>query len=750
MPARVLMQDFTGVPAVVDLAAMRDAMAAHRRRPGADRPARPGRPGHRPLGPGRPLPHAGRVRLQRRARVRAQRRALRSCCAGRRPRSTACASCRPARASSTRSTSSTWPRSSCRATTMDGATVAFPDTLVGTDSHTTMVNGLGVLGYGVGGIEAEAVLLGQPLYQPMPRVVGVRLFGDLPRGSTATDLVLVISQHAAHARRRGLVRRVRRRRPGLAGAGRPGDDLEHVARVRRDGGALPDRRRDARLPAPDRPRRRAGRAGRGATPRRTRCGASRAPGPTSTRRSSSTCRPSSRASPARAGRRTRSACPTCRQNFRERLSADGRPRTRSTVDGNGQSADDRPRLGGHRRHHLLHQHRQPDGDGRRRAAGAQCAGARAVGQADGQDVAWRPGSRAVTEYLDRGRPARAARGARLRRRRLRLHDVHRQQRAARRRRSRRRSRATSWSWPPCCPATATSRAASIRWPAPATSPRRRSSSPSPWPARSISTSRHEPLGTDRDGKPVFLADIWPTPEEIKHDHRRVGIAGHLRAHLRERVRRRRALARRCRCRSAAAATPGTRPRPTSRGRRSSTASPREPAPVSDIVGARGAGRARRLGHHRPHLAGRLDPGLEPGRPVAAGARRGAARVQLVRRAARPSRGDDARHVRQHPAAQRAGRARKVRTRRTSRRGERDVHLRRGDALPARRRAADRHRRPRIRHRAHRATGRPRARRCWASGPCWPRATSASIAPTWSAWACCRCSSCRARTPSRWA
>ena len=61
--------------------------------------------------------------------------------------------------------------------------VAFPDTLVGTDSHTTMVNGLGVLGYGVGGIEAEAVLLGQPLYQPMPHIVGVRLNGELPRGS---------------------------------------------------------------------------------------------------------------------------------------------------------------------------------------------------------------------------------------------------------------------------------------------------------------------------------------------------------------------------------------------------------------------------------------------------------------------------------------------------------------------------------------------------------------------------------------
>jgi aconitate hydratase len=72
--------------------------------------------------------------------------------------------------------------------------VAFPDSLVGTDSHTTMINALGVLGYGVGGIEAEAVLLGQPLYQPMPHVVGVRLTGELPQGSTATDLVLVVTE----------------------------------------------------------------------------------------------------------------------------------------------------------------------------------------------------------------------------------------------------------------------------------------------------------------------------------------------------------------------------------------------------------------------------------------------------------------------------------------------------------------------------------------------------------------------------
>ncbi len=76
----------------------------------------------------------------------------------------------------------------------EGETVAFPDSLVGTDSHTTMISGLGILGYGVGGIEAEAVMLGQPLYQPLPKVVGVRLHGALPQGSTATDLVLVISQ----------------------------------------------------------------------------------------------------------------------------------------------------------------------------------------------------------------------------------------------------------------------------------------------------------------------------------------------------------------------------------------------------------------------------------------------------------------------------------------------------------------------------------------------------------------------------
>ena len=84
----------------------------------------------------------------------------------------------------------------------DGATVAYPDSLVGTDSHTTMINGLGVLGWGVGGIEAEAVMLGQPIYMLIPEVIGFRLTGELAEGATATDAVLTVTQML---RKRGVV-----------------------------------------------------------------------------------------------------------------------------------------------------------------------------------------------------------------------------------------------------------------------------------------------------------------------------------------------------------------------------------------------------------------------------------------------------------------------------------------------------------------------------------------------------------------
>lgn len=84
----------------------------------------------------------------------------------------------------------------------DGALTAFPDTLIGTDSHTTMVNGIGVLGWGVGGIEAEVVMLGQPYYIAIPEVIGVRLVGELREGATATDIVLTVTETL---RRRGVV-----------------------------------------------------------------------------------------------------------------------------------------------------------------------------------------------------------------------------------------------------------------------------------------------------------------------------------------------------------------------------------------------------------------------------------------------------------------------------------------------------------------------------------------------------------------
>src|SRR5204863_4345716 len=100
-------------------------------------------------------------------------------------------------------------------TTEGDAPQAYPDTLVGTDSHTTMINGLGVLGWGVGGIEAEAAMLGQPVSMLIPQVVGFRLTGRLAEGATATDLVLTVTQML---RKKGVVGKfVEFYGPGLAG-----------------------------------------------------------------------------------------------------------------------------------------------------------------------------------------------------------------------------------------------------------------------------------------------------------------------------------------------------------------------------------------------------------------------------------------------------------------------------------------------------------------------------------------------------
>ncbi len=119
--------------------------------------------------------------------------------------------------------------------------VAFPDSVVGTDSHTTMINGLAVLGWGVGGIEAEAAMLGQPISMLIPEIIGFKLTGKLREGVTATDLVLTVTQML---RKKGVVGKfVEYYGPGLdqLSAGRPRHPGQHGAGIWRDLRLLPDR-----------------------------------------------------------------------------------------------------------------------------------------------------------------------------------------------------------------------------------------------------------------------------------------------------------------------------------------------------------------------------------------------------------------------------------------------------------------------------------------------------------------------------
>ncbi|HEU5108973.1 MAG TPA: aconitase family protein, partial [Micromonosporaceae bacterium] len=195
-PARVLMQDFTGVPCVVDLATMREAVRDLGGDPGKVNPLAPAELviDHSVIADlfGREDAFARNVELEYQ-RNRERYQFLR------------------------------WGQTAFNEfkvvppgtgivhqvnieylarTVMERNGQAYPDTVVGTDSHTTMVNGMGVLGWGVGGIEAEAAMLGQPVSMLIPRVVGFKLSGEMPAGTTATDLVLTITEML---RRHGVV-----------------------------------------------------------------------------------------------------------------------------------------------------------------------------------------------------------------------------------------------------------------------------------------------------------------------------------------------------------------------------------------------------------------------------------------------------------------------------------------------------------------------------------------------------------------
>ena len=251
MPARVLLQDFTGVPCVVDLAAMRDALKAMGSDPDRANPLIPA---------DLVIDHSVQVdefgtsgafaanallefqrNQERYALLRWGQSAFRNFRVV------------PPDTGIVHQVNLEYLAPVVFTAERDGRLLAYPDTLVGTDSHTTMINGLGVLGWGVGGIEAEACMLGQPVSMLLPEVVGFRLRGNLPEGSTATDLVLTVTEILR--KKRVVGKFVEYFGPGLAELSVA--DRATIANmaplVRSHGRLLPRGRRNAALPSPHQP-----------------------------------------------------------------------------------------------------------------------------------------------------------------------------------------------------------------------------------------------------------------------------------------------------------------------------------------------------------------------------------------------------------------------------------------------------------------------------------------------------------------
>jgi len=191
-PARVLMQDFTGVPAVVDLAAMRDAIKKLGGNPGTINPQIPV---ELIVDHSIQVDYCGTAgSLTQNVAKEYERNAERYSFLKWAQANFDNFNVVPPNSGICHQVNLEYLARVTYTEERDGAMFLYPDTLVGTDSHTTMINGLGVLGWGVGGIEAEAVMLGQPYFMPIPEVIGVKLTGELEPGVTATDLVLTITQ----------------------------------------------------------------------------------------------------------------------------------------------------------------------------------------------------------------------------------------------------------------------------------------------------------------------------------------------------------------------------------------------------------------------------------------------------------------------------------------------------------------------------------------------------------------------------
>ncbi len=579
--------------------------------------------------------------------------------------------------------------------------VAYPDTLVGTDSHTTMVNGLGVLGWGVGGIEAEAAMLGQPVSMLIPKVVGFKLVGELPEGATATDLVLTITEmlreHGvvgkfvefygegvaavplanratignmspeygstvaifpiddetirylrmtgreeqqvalveAYAKAQGLWHDPKAEPaysetieldlstvvPSIAGPKRPQDrvSLSDAKDGFRDGAGGLHRRRGARVEG----RRGLGRVVPGERLARHRYDGQRC-GRTAARRA----------------RRTR---PSGRPSNPAKVSLDGQEFevdhghvVIAAITSCTNTSNPSVMIGA--------------------ALLAKKAVERGLTRKPWVKTTLAPGSKVVMDYYERAGltpyldklgfnlvgygcttcignsgPLQEPISKAVNDNDLAVVSVL----SGNRNFEGRINPDVKMNYlmsPPLVVAYALAGSMDI----------------------DITT---EPLGQDADGADVFLKDIWPSAQEIQEVVDSAVRLGDVQSQLRRRVRRRRDLAepadadrqrlrvgRRLDVRAQAAVLRGHARRPGAGHRHRGRA------------GARGA---RRLGDHRPHLAGRLDQGRLAGGRLPAGARRRPARLQLLRLAARQPRGDDPRHLREHPAAQPA-RARRPR------------------------------------------------------------------------------------------
>ena len=450
-PSRVLMQDFTGVPAIVDLAAMRDAMEELGGDPTKINPLVPVE---------LVIDHsiqvdsfAEKMAFKKNAELEFERNQERY--AFLRWGQTAFDNFSVVPPNTGICHQVNLEYLSRVVTARDGQ--AFPDTLVGTDSHTTMVNGLGVLGWGVGGIEAEAAMLGQPVSMLLPQVVGFRMENELPEGATATDLVLTVTEML---RERGVVGKfVEFFGPGLANM--PLADRATIGNMSPEFGSTcaifpVDAETLRYLEFTGRPDRAAG-AGRGLRRASRACSTTRTPRsrPTPTRWSW-TCPPSSPRWPGPKRPQDRISLSNAASDFLAELEDAEQRQGDGDHGGNGSRetfpASDPPssmagqeddeddgepahqhgdvateraeeerqgllrrrgvraggRRGGHRRHHLLHQHLEPRGHARRRPAGPQRGGEGPDQQALGQDLA---GARVEGGHglLRARRPDRAAR-----------------------------------------------------------------------------------------------------------------------------------------------------------------------------------------------------------------------------------------------------------------------------------------------------------------------------------------------------